>query len=358
MTLSKYTSFFLSVCTQCANKNNKKMRKKCIFFLGQKKRKKRKNKNQKSGTSDASWAWNAAGEKMAVRHKFAPPPPAAPAPPDDKGPKQRRQQKAMVCRNDASFSKTPTIPEQLKMKSLKSEHLSPGDYVLRVEESSQNARLVGSDANGDGDEVATLESVQSRPLSSRRTRSSLVEGDVAFEPIQRIREFSRLARQEDELRTNTFVNRALRQQLVVWERRDEIETYLAERNERNLFDKVTHSTTILHDGNARPQDVTLALKILETIVSAFERLDDDDEDEEKIKLLERLVMRALDLDLLEAFHLLTKPANETRATRSRKLKILETLQKHRSRDSDRQRTRHPVQLKCPNAPARIRSWDC
>lgn len=237
-------------------------------------------------------------------------------------------------------------------------NISPGDYVLRVEESSRNARLVGSDANGEDDEVATLESVQSRPLSSRRTRSSLVEGDVAFEPIQRIREFSRLARQEDELRTNTFVNRALRQQLVVWERRDEIETYLAERNERNLFDKVTHSTTILHDGNARPQDVTLALKILETIVSAFERLDDDDEDEEKIKLLERLVMRALDLDLLEAFHLLTKPANETRATRSRKLKILETLQKHRSRDSDRQRTRHPVQLKCPNAPARIRSWDC
>lgn len=242
---------------------------------------------------------------------------------------------------------------------LKSEHLSPGDDVLRVEESSQNARLVGSDANGDGDDVATLESVQSRPLSSRRTRSSLVEGDVAFEPIQRIRwEFSWLARQEDELRTNTFVNRARRQQLVVWERRDEIETYLAERNERNLFDKVTRSTTILHDGNARPQDVTLALKILETIVSAFERLDDDDEDEEKIKLLERLIMRALDLDLLEAFHLLTKPANETRATRSRKLKILEILQKHRSRDSDRQRTRHPVQLKCPNAPARIRSWDC
>lgn len=243
------------------------------------------------------------------------------------------------------------------------EHLSPGDDVLRVEESSQNARLVGSDANGDGDEVATLESVQSRPLSSRRTRSSLVKGDVAFEPIQRIRlitkEFSTwLERQEDELRTNTFVNIALRQQLVVWERRDEIETYLADKNERNLFDKVTHSTTILHDGNARPQDVTLALKILETIVSAFERLDDDDEDEEKIKLLERLVMRALDLDLLEAFHLLTKPANETRATRSRKLEILEILQKHRSRDSDRQRTRHPVQLECPNAPARIRSWDC
>lgn len=279
------------------------------------------------------------------------------------------------------------------------EHLSPGDDVLRVEESSQNARLVDSDANGDGGEVATLESVQSRPLSSRRTRClevsstvstittdlsggrgklptpaenghdaigisspSLVEGDVTFEPIQRIRlittEFSTwLERQEDELRTNTFVNRALRQQLVVWERRVEIETYLAEKNERNLFDKVTHSTTILHDGNARPQDVTLALKILETIVSAFERLDDDDEDEVKIKLLERLVMRVLDLDLLEAFHLLTKPANESRATRSRKLKILEILQKHRSRDPDRQRTRYPVQLECPNAPARKRSWN-
>ena len=162
---------------------------------------------------------------------------------------------------------------------------------------------------------------------------------------------------EEELYTDTFVERSLCQQLVMWKRRDETETCFEEKNERNLLDKVSQCTAILHDENARPQDVTLSLKILETIVSAFERLNDADEDEELIKVLERLVMRALDLDLLEAFQLFTKPANETRATRSRKLKILEILQKHRGQYSDRQTVQHSVQLNCPNAPARIRSWD-